>query len=256
MIDDFRLWGSRRWSRGGVRPTNVGPDTRAGHDFNYHNASLSEGVVLPVVVERFSETPHCKRSNTDVPRPLRPTEARPRLAGPPPARRGGAPHGRGAGGGSDPRLFAADAPREGARPDRPPDTFSPRSGVAPTTVIPGGKAIDRCSGLRRSTRAGQVAGPLIHEPALALEQVRARVGCLDRVAAHMRQGRLNDFTPMVRLQPFGNTGHGPVHRRREDESEQKTGPPNDAGMIDDFRLAGPRMWRRKGGPFAQGGWAT
>ena len=82
------------------------------------------------------------------------------------------------------------------------------------------------------------------------------MGRLDPVADHMRQGRLDHFPGTVRLQPFGNTGHGPVHRRCEDESEQKTGPPNDAGMIDDFRLAGPRTWRRKDGPFAPGGWAT
>jgi len=151
MIDDFCLWGSRRWSRRGVRPTNVGPDTRAGHDFNYQNASLSEGEALTVVVERFSETPHCKRGNTDVPRPLRPTEARLRFTCPPPDCRGGAPHGRGAGGGSDPRLFAADAPREGARPDRLPDTLPPRSGVAPTPVIPGGKTIPRCRSQGGST---------------------------------------------------------------------------------------------------------
>ena len=141
-IDDFRLAGSRRWRRRGVRLTNVGPDTLAGHEFNDHNASLSEGEALAVVVERFSETPHRKRDNTDFPRPLRPTEARLRLAWPPPAGCGDVAQERGAGGGSDPGLFAADAPREGARPDRPPDTFPPRSGVAPTPVIPGGKAIE------------------------------------------------------------------------------------------------------------------
>jgi len=64
--------------------------------------------------------------------------------------------------------------------------YPPLFGVAPTTVIPGGKAIERCSCLRRSTRAGQVARPLIHEPVPVLEQVRAHVGCLDRVANHMR----------------------------------------------------------------------
>ena len=124
-IDDFRLAGSRTWRRRGVRLTIVGPDTRAGHEFNDHNASLSEGEALAVVVERFSETPHWKRDNTDFPRPLRPTEARLRLACPPPASCGGVAQERGAGGGSDPRLFAADAPREGARPDRPPDTLPP-----------------------------------------------------------------------------------------------------------------------------------
>ena len=77
------------------------------------------------MVESFSETPHWTRDNTDFPRPLRPTEAGLRLARPPPVHRGGAPHGRGAGGGSDPRLFAADAPREGARPDRPSDPLPP-----------------------------------------------------------------------------------------------------------------------------------
>lgn len=124
-IHDFRLAGSRTWRRRGVRLTKVGPDTRAGHDFNYDNASLSEGGVLAVVVEGFSETPHWKRGTTDFPRMMRPTEAKLRLACPPPARRGGVPQGRDAGGGSDPGLFAADAPREGARPDRPPDTLPP-----------------------------------------------------------------------------------------------------------------------------------
>ena len=105
MIDDFRLRGSRPWRRMGVRLTNVGPDTRAGHDFIYHNASLSEGEALAVVVENFSETLHWKRDNTEFPRPLRPTEARLRLTCPSPAGRGVVAHGRGAGGGSDPVPF-------------------------------------------------------------------------------------------------------------------------------------------------------
>ena len=41
---------------------------------------------------------------------------------------------------------------------------------------------------------------------------------------------------MVRIQPLRNAGHGPVPRRRGDESEQETDSPNDLGMIDDFRL--------------------
>ena len=56
----------------------------------------------------------------------------------------------------------------------------------------------------RSAPAGQVAGPVIHEPP-PLEQVRARIGCLDRVADHMRQGRLNDFTP-AGLHAWGLSG--------------------------------------------------
>ena len=49
-----------------------------------------------------------------------------------------------------------------------------------------------------------------------------------------------------RLQPFGNAGHGPVPRRRRDESEQETGSPNDRGMVDDFRLWGSSRCRRIG----------
>jgi len=123
MIDDFRPRGSSSWRHMGVRLTNAGSDTWAGHDFNDHNASLSEGGALAVVVESCSETRHWKRDSTDLPSFLRPTEARLCLACPLLARRRAAPHGRGAGGGSDPRLFAADAPREGARPDKPPDTL-------------------------------------------------------------------------------------------------------------------------------------
>ena len=58
---------------------------------------------------------------------------------------------------------------------------------------------------------------------------------------------------MVRLQPFGNTGHGPVPRRRGDESEQETGSPNDPGMIDDFRLWGSSRCRRMRVTLSEGG---
>ena len=60
----------------------------------------------------------------------------------------------------------------------------------------------------------------------------------------MRQRRLDFLPGTVHLQPFGNTGHGPVPRRRGDESEQETGSPNDRGMLDDFRLWGSRPCRR------------
>jgi len=60
------------------------------------------------------------------------------------ARRNGAPHGRGEGGESDPGFFGAGAPRAGVKVDRGPDTFTPLVfRVALTTVIPGGKAIER-----------------------------------------------------------------------------------------------------------------
>ena len=76
------------------------------------------------MVQDFHETAHRKRDNTDFSRPLRESGARLRLAGPPPARRNGAPHGRGAGGESDPRFFGAGAPPGRVKVDRGPDTFT------------------------------------------------------------------------------------------------------------------------------------
>ena len=69
----------------------------------------------------------------------------------------------------------------------------------------------------------------------------------------MRQGRLDHLPGMIRLQPFGNTGHGPVLRRRGDESEQEPGSPNDRGMVDDFRLWGASRCRRIGVTLSEGG---
>ena len=214
MIEDFRLWGSRRWRRGGVRLTNVGPDTRAGHEFNYDNASLSEAKPSPL----WSKASPKRRTGSGTTRIScvgcnNRGGAVPGASLPRPARRTGGVLVVGA----TPGFSALVRHERGQGRTGLRTPFPPRSGVAPTTVIPGGKAIERCSGLRRSTRAGQVAGPLIHEPAPALEQVRAGVGCLDRVADHMRHGRLNDFTRVVRLQPLGNAGHGAVPRRCGDE---------------------------------------
>ncbi|MCY3790812.1 MAG: hypothetical protein OXH63_18695, partial [Gemmatimonadetes bacterium] len=67
------------------------------HFFDHDNAFLSEGGARDVVVGDFHETPLQTLHNTDFPPPMRQSEARLRLAGPPPARRNGAPHGRGAG---------------------------------------------------------------------------------------------------------------------------------------------------------------
>ena len=90
-----------------------------------HNAFLSEGEALAVVVMKVPETPHQTWDNTDIPRPLRESEASLRLACPPLARRNGAPHERGAGGESDPPFFGADAPPEGNRWSTPRPTYSP-----------------------------------------------------------------------------------------------------------------------------------
>ena len=95
---------------------------------------------LAVVVGVFPETLHQTRDNTDFPRPLRKSEARLRLACPPLAWRNGAPHERGAGGESDPTLFAAGAPRGRAKVAAKVAALCPPCGeVALTTVIPLGR---------------------------------------------------------------------------------------------------------------------
>ncbi len=81
------------------------------HLMSNHNSFLSEGGALAGVVGDFPETPHRTRDNTDFQCLMRQSEARLRLAGPPPARRNGAPHERDAGGESDP-FFGAGAPSE------------------------------------------------------------------------------------------------------------------------------------------------
>ena len=115
----------------------------------------------------------------------------------------------------------------------------------------GDRALPRSGPINRSVRlstpTGQVAGPVIHESAPPLEQVRAGIGRLDPVLNHMGQGRLDHLPGMVGLQQFGNTGHGPVPRRLGDESEQETGSSDDRGMIDDFHLWGSSRCRRMGG---------
>ena len=59
---------------------------------------------------------------------------------PPLARRVGAPHERGDGGGSDPPFLAAGAPPGRVKGDRQNDTFTlPSERVAPSTVIPAGR---------------------------------------------------------------------------------------------------------------------
>ena len=111
-----------------------------GHFFDRHNASLTEGGALAVVVGDFPETPHQTRDSTDFPRALRKSEARLRLACPPPSRRSGVAHWRGAGGGSDPPFLTAGA--ASGRVSRFTSQFTvnpPLGGVAPSTVIPAGR---------------------------------------------------------------------------------------------------------------------
>ena len=79
------------------------------HAFDNHNASLSEGAPLAAVVESLPGNPHWTRVSMDSRPPLRQRGARLRPACPRLARRDGAPHERGAGGGSDPPFCAAGA---------------------------------------------------------------------------------------------------------------------------------------------------
>ena len=53
LIDDFRLWESRRWSRTNAPPQQPRWRTGVARDFNQPNAFLSEGGALAVVVENF-----------------------------------------------------------------------------------------------------------------------------------------------------------------------------------------------------------
>ena len=110
------------------------------HTSDNQNAFLSEGGALAVVVGDVHETPHQTRDNTDFPRLMRPSEARLRLAGPPPARISGAPPERGAGGGSAPRFLAADAPRGRDRLFMPVFVLFPAPGGRSHHRDPFGKA--------------------------------------------------------------------------------------------------------------------
>ena len=139
-IDDFRLWGSRRCRRINAPLKKTWWRTQVAHAFDNHNASLSEGGALAVVVWHFPETRHWTRNNEHFPRPLRQSEARLCLAFPPLARRASAPHERSAGGGSAPPfLTAAAAPASVHRRTQWRTINTPLEGVAPSTVIPAGR---------------------------------------------------------------------------------------------------------------------
>ena len=123
------------------------------------------------------------------------------IACPPPRTpRRGATRGGGSGG-SDPLFFAAGAAPGRGRWCTPKSTTSPplfggRS-LHSDPWREGKRALARLGRINRSVRpstpAGQVAGPVIHEPAPTLEQVRAAVGRLDLAADLVRQGSLQDL---------------------------------------------------------------
>ena len=57
MIDDLRLWGSRRCRQTDAAPKKTRWRVQVARDFDNHNAFLSEGGALAVVVESFPGTP-------------------------------------------------------------------------------------------------------------------------------------------------------------------------------------------------------
>ena len=93
-------------------------------------------------------------------------------------------------------LARGSAPSNPGRGELPPPPFTPPlPSPAPGNFEPGSHP-----GLPRSTDPlGQVAGPVVHEPAPALEQVRARIGGLDPVADQMRQGHLDHLLGVILL---------------------------------------------------------
>ena len=108
------------------------------HAFNHHNASLSEGGALAAVVGALPGKPYGTRVGPDSPSRLRPPwRGGARRVPPRPARRTGG----GGSGGSDPPIFGAGAPPGRSKwATLKPTIYPPLRGVAPSTVIPGGKA--------------------------------------------------------------------------------------------------------------------
>ena len=100
MIDDFRLRGSRTWRHMGGHLSKEGWRTEvvheAAHDFDKHNAPLSEGKALAVVVQAGARESALDKGWCGLPKSAAVTRrAVPRLACPRLARRVVAPHGRG-----------------------------------------------------------------------------------------------------------------------------------------------------------------
>ena len=150
MIDDFRLRGSPSWRRMGDTATKGGWRTQVAHQvahaFDHRNPSHSEGEALAVVVQAVPGNPHWTRVDTDCLSPpgYSPVRRRHCVS----AASHGASWRRTGGGGSgesDPHGFSAlvrhRAGEMGAQPKSSPSPL-PFSGVAPSTVIPGGKAIE------------------------------------------------------------------------------------------------------------------
>ena len=132
--------------------------TQVVHEIGNYKTALSEGAALAVVVEAIPGNPHRTGVGTDSPSPPRQSVVRRQLAlsAPRTARRGAAREGVMVEGATPCILPLARhrAGGGGARQNPPPPL--PFLGVAPSTVIPGGKAIDPPP---RRTRWLSPAGP-------------------------------------------------------------------------------------------------
>ena len=140
MIDDSRLWGSSPWRRMGEYSTETRLFTQVVHNFDNYESALSEGGALAVVVPGFPPTPHQTRDNTEFLRLMGQNEARRRTA-----REGEMVVG------ATPGFWPLMRHGAGAGYSGLYSSFSLPLGVAPTTIIPGGKAIERCRGQGRSS---------------------------------------------------------------------------------------------------------
>ena len=157
MIDRFRLRGSRPWRHMGGHLTNGGWRVEVAHEvarpFNNPNAPLSEGEGP----RRCG--PGCARESAldagwhGCPKSAAVTRRAAWRQGVP-ASHGASRRrtGGGGSGGSDPGFYAAGAAPGRGRWCTPKSTTTPPLfGVAPSTVVPGGKAIERCRGQGGST---------------------------------------------------------------------------------------------------------
>ena len=148
--------------------------TQPFHVFDSPNACLSEGGALAVVVQAVPGNPHWTQFGTDCQvrcgnPPCGAAPGCPHLA-----RRVVAPHGRGGSGGSDPRFLTASAAPGRVSRFTSQFTVNPPLGVAPSTMIPRGKAIEYCRGQGRSTDRSSPRLPPAREPAQSSMSRRRR----------------------------------------------------------------------------------
>ena len=149
MIDSFRLWGSSRCRRMGE--TAIAWRCSPGRfTFSTTTTPFSQRAEPSPLWSRLCRETRIGRSLARIAQvrcgnpPCGAAPGCPRLA-----RRVVAPHGRGGSGGSDPCVLTASAAPGRVSRFTSQFTVNPPLGVAPSTVIPRGKAIKRCRGQGR-----------------------------------------------------------------------------------------------------------